>query len=219
MSERSERGRPHIEASRRVASIMRAAEDAAAELRAEAERRSDARIAEAARAADNRIRAAEDEAAELLGEARAEAQRVTEAAEADATRLREDARTESTRIVAEARAEAEEVQRIAEVFAAQTKEEAEESARRQLGRARELAAQVLSDGTDMSDHLNQLADSLRRNAELLLRDVSAAHRVMAERLEAAGAEVPEARQSRPARQTRSVDVGDVPEFIPPAPRR
>jgi hypothetical protein len=33
------RGRPHVEASRRVASIMRAAEDAAEELRAEAERR------------------------------------------------------------------------------------------------------------------------------------------------------------------------------------
>src|SRR4051812_25658928 len=51
------RARPHIEASRRVAQIMRAAEDAAAELRQEAERRADARIAEASRAAELRVTA------------------------------------------------------------------------------------------------------------------------------------------------------------------
>ena len=60
--------RPHIEASRRVASIMRAAEDAANEIREEAERRADARIAEAARAADIRVAAAEEEAEELLAD-------------------------------------------------------------------------------------------------------------------------------------------------------
>ena len=59
------RARPHLEASRRVAQIMRAAEDAAAELRMEAERRADARIAEASRAAENRVAAAEEEATEL----------------------------------------------------------------------------------------------------------------------------------------------------------
>jgi cell division septum initiation protein DivIVA len=211
----SEGARPHVEASRRVAAIMRAAEDAATEIRAEAERRADARIAEAARAADIRVTAAEDEAEEILGEARAEAAAVTEAASADAQRLREDARSESTRIVIEARDEASEVQRIAEVFAAQTREDAETSARKQLGRARELAAEVLQDGTDMSQHLHQLADSLRRNAELLLRDVGAAHHAMTDKLDQAGVDLGEPqRSSRP----RAAAIGDVPEFIPRSPR-
>ena len=214
MSEGLDRARPHIEASRRVASIMRAAEDAATELREEAERRSDARISEAARAADIRVQAAEEEAAELLAEARATADAVSEAAEVDAVRLREDARAESARILSEARREAEEVQHIAEVFSTQTREAAEESARKQLGRARDLAASVLRDGTDMSEILGQLSQSLRRNAELILKDVSAAHRVMADKLEEAGLNVPAARASTPGPE----EFGDVPEFIPRNPR-
>jgi vacuolar-type H+-ATPase subunit H len=213
MSEGPERARPHVEASRRVAAIMRAAEEAASDLRDQAERRADARIAEAARAADIRVAAAEDEASELLEEAQKEAEAVRAAAEEDAARLREDARAESTRIVTDARDEAAEVQRIAEVFATQTREDAEQSARKQLGRARELAAEVLQDGTDMSQHLDQLADSLRRNAELLLRDVSAAHHAMTDKLEEAGVELGE-----PRHRSRSPVFDDVPEFIPRSPR-
>ena len=190
---------------------MRAAEDAATELRAEAERRADARIAEAARAYELRVQAAEDEVAELLADARATAAEVAASADADATRLREDAREESTRVLAEARSEAEDVQRIAEVFATQTRESAEESARKQLGRARDLAASVLQDGTEMSKILSQLSGSLRRNAELILKDVSAAHRVMADKLEEAGETVPTTPTSR-------TDFGDVPEFVPRNPR-
>jgi vacuolar-type H+-ATPase subunit H len=134
-------------------------------------------------------------------------------AESYASRLRDDARTESTRVVAEAREEATEVQRIAEVFATQTREDAEAAARKQLGRARELAAEVLQDGTDMSQHLDQLSDSLRRNAELLLRDVSAAHRAMTDKLDEAGVELGE-----PRTRTRAPVINDVPEFIPRSPR-
>ena len=135
----------------------------------------------------------------------------------DAERLRTDARAESTRIVTEARTEAEEVQHIAEVFATQTREEAEESSRRQLGRARELAAEVLQDGTDMSQHLHQLADSLRRNAELLLRDVGAAHRALTDKLEEAGVSLGEPSPRR-ARGASTPAFDDVPEFIPRNPR-
>src|SRR4051812_44260627 len=76
------RARPHIEASRRVAQIMRAAEDAATELRQEAERRADARIAEASRAAELRVAAAEEEAADIIGAARQQAAALEESARA-----------------------------------------------------------------------------------------------------------------------------------------
>src|ERR1039458_5100172 len=61
----------------RVASIVGAAERAAADLREQAETRSRERIAEADRAADNRVLAAEEEAEDILGTARAQAEATT----------------------------------------------------------------------------------------------------------------------------------------------
>jgi vacuolar-type H+-ATPase subunit H len=213
--EPSERSRPHVEASRRVAQIMRAAEDAAAELTAEAERRADARIAEAARASENRVKAAEEEAADILGEAQRQAAVLHETATSDADRIRGDARREAAQILEEARQQADEVQRIAEVFAVQTREGAEEDARRHVNRARELAQDILNDGTEMSHNLRQLADSLRRNAETILLDVTRAHRALTARLDESdfAADVPAAAAAVGS------DFGDVPEFIPRAPRR
>ena len=68
----------------------------------------------------------------------------------------------------------------------------------------------------MSHNLRQLADSLRRNAETILLDVTAAHRALTARLEDSG--LPGAAAPTPA---PSVVVGDddVPEFIPSRPRR
>jgi vacuolar-type H+-ATPase subunit H len=219
MTEEPERVRPHIEASRRVASIMRAAEDAATDLRDEAERRSDARIAEASRAGENRVRAAEEEAAEILAEAQAAAAALREEAESQSIQTRAEAQLEADRILGEANSEAEEVQRIAEVFATSTRESAEESARKQIGRARDLAGAVLADGTEMHDNLRQLADSLVRNAEVLLHDVTVAHRVMSAKLDEAGVDLGEAAPSgEAAARPRAPEFGDVPEFIPRAPR-
>ena len=216
------RARPHIEASRRVGQIMRAAEDAAAEVRAEAERRADARIAEATRAADQRVVAAEDEAQEILADAQRQAATLHETAQGDADRLREEARSDAARIVGDASQEAAEVQRIAEVFAEQTREKAEQDARKQLARARELAGEVLADGTEMSHNLRQLSESLRRNAETILRDVQSAHRAMTARLDEAGYDLP-SENGVPALGDRAdrgdPDLGEVPEFIPRTPRR
>src|SRR3954451_23453180 len=104
------RPRPHIEASRRVAQIMRAAEDAAAELRDEAERRADARIAEAARAADLRVSAAEEAAAEIIAEAQRQAAVLHETAQSDADRIRDEARGEARHVLDDANQQANEVQ-------------------------------------------------------------------------------------------------------------
>src|SRR5439155_7342975 len=55
-----------IVASDRIAEIVRAAEQTAEQVRAEAEHRADERIAEADRAAEYRVSAAEEEAREIL---------------------------------------------------------------------------------------------------------------------------------------------------------
>jgi vacuolar-type H+-ATPase subunit H len=212
------RARPHLEASRRVAQIMRAAEDAAHELRMEAERRADARIAEAARGAENRVAAAEEEATEIVAAAQHKAAVLHDTAESDAARIREDAQREATRVLEEARQQADEVQRIAEVFAVQTRESADTESRKQIARAREVAADVLEDGTEMTHNLRQLSDSLRKNAETLLLDVTRAHRALVARLDDAGIDEPQG-TADPAAATGEIDIGVVPEFIPTRPTR
>ena len=215
MAEERPPGDALARASRQVAQIVNAAEQAAQELMEQTEERADARIAEAARAADNRVAAAEAEATELLGEARRQASVLHTTAESDAARIREEAKREAAAVVEEARRQAEEVQRIAEVFAAQTRESAEQESAKQIRRARELAAEVFGDGTEMSHNLRQLSDSLRRNAEILLNDVTAAHRALTARIE----QVDPGDASPPARAERPVFEADIPEFIPRAPRR
>ncbi len=120
-------------------------------------------------------------------------------------------------MLAEADERASETQRIAEVYAEQTRAGADEKARAQIDRARALSAEVLQDGTEMSHNLRQLSESLRRNAELILRDVTTAHRSMSERLAASGVE-PErpAAGARRSRGTGDAPFGDVPEFLPEA---
>ena len=82
----------------RVASIVGAAERAAAELREQAEARARERIAEAERAAEIRVRAADEEADETLADAREQAEAITgeathtvAALEGEAQRARDEA--------------------------------------------------------------------------------------------------------------------------------
>jgi hypothetical protein len=167
------------------------------------------------------VSAAEDEVAELLADAQRQAATLQATAEGDAEQLREQARVEGRRVVEEATREAGEMQRIAEVFAEQTREKAEQDARKQLGRARELAAEVLADGTEMAHNLRQLSESLRHNAETILRDVQRAHRAMTAKLDEAGYDAGELPLSPVAADRGDVapDFGDVPEFVPRRPRR
>ena len=72
----------------RVASIVGAAERAAAGLREQAEARARERIAEAERAAEIRVRAADEEAEETLAEARRQAEAITGEATAHGGRPR-----------------------------------------------------------------------------------------------------------------------------------
>jgi cell division septum initiation protein DivIVA len=202
-------------ATRSVAQIIAAAEQAAEELRLETEARARERIAEADRAAAARVEAAEAEAAELLADAQRQAAALHETASSDAARIKSEAKREAKSLLDTARAEASETQRIAEVFATETRSKAEADASKQIKRARDLAAEVLGDGTEMSAHLRQLSDSLRRNAETLLNDVTLAHRSLSSRLD----DLDPGDNVRTLPPAASPDFGDVPEFIPRTPRK
>src|SRR5919198_1422251 len=191
-------------ASARVAAIVDAAERAADELRAASEDEADKRLAAAERAADDLMRAAEAEARDIADAARREAEELRMEAGADAARIR-----------AEAEADTAEVRRSAEAEAREIVTGAHASARH-----------VLRDGSALSEQLEQLSGSLRRNAERLLRDVQLAHETMTAELEAsapgaaeggrgdepAGGHDAGGEPSEPPATIRT--AFDIPEFLP-----
>jgi hypothetical protein len=73
---------------------------------------------------------------------------------------------------------------------------------------------VLEDGTELSGDLSDLSNSLRANAERLLRDIKMAHAAMVSRLDQASGE-PAGDRYRARRTASPVDDLDVPEFTPP----
>ena len=195
-------------ASGRVAQIVEAAERAAEQLRATAEQRARDRIAEADRAADLRVQAAEGEAIELIGGAHEQVAGVH--AEADA--VRRAAEDEALQLRSQAALDADQMRSEAEEKALETHARAQTDAREVIAEAHAAARDVLRDGEQLSGNLRELSDSLRTNAERLLRDVRLAHAELTSRLDRA---IPEAAAPRP-RDTRPAADLDVPEFIPPA---
>ena len=98
-------------AAAHVQDILVAAEEAAEQLRLQAERRMQARIAEGQRSAELRVQAAEAEALEILGAAQEQAEKMLAEAHAAAEESREAAQREAREIVAEASGSAREVLR------------------------------------------------------------------------------------------------------------
>ena len=168
-------------ASVRVQGILAAAEQAAEEMRLQAERRMQSRIAEGGRAAENRMQAAEAEALEILAGAQEQADKLLQQAKDAADEIRDTARQDARDIVGEASA---------------------------------AALDALRDGTEMSGHLRELSDSLRTNAELLLRDVRLAHAEMTARLDQVGVQPPSPAADPASSRTSAIDALDVPEFHP-----
>jgi hypothetical protein len=89
------------------------------------------------------------------------------------------------------------------------------------------AADVRTEGLEIAGNLREMGDSLRSNAERLLRDVQMIHSRMVAELDrvdgglgavqasrGTGASSGAERRSRP-RSESEADVLDVPEFIPP----
>jgi hypothetical protein len=221
-------GRRPSGAADQVASIIRAAETTAELMRADAEERVRDRIAEGDRAASYRIRAAEEEAQEIIGAARAEAERLLNQARERDEQARAAAASEGLAIIARAQESAAEAVTEAAQAAARSRLEAETYSRELLGEARSIAGEVRGEGLELVNHLRQMDDSLRANAERLLRDVQSVHSQMMARIERVEAhqrqvtgrpaERPAERRTggRPDPGTGSAADGDfdVPEFIP-----
>ena len=186
----------------RVAAILTAAEEAAERIRADAEARMEARIAEGDRAAVNRVRAAEEEAAEILAAAKAEADQIRGEAEGRALETMARAEDQASRAADEAR------KRAADL----------------LRDARAVAGDVKSEGVELTEHLRELSDSLRSNAGRLLRDILDAHAALTAELDRVDGGAPASaveaeagpRSGRPERRARPRIDGDldVPEFMP-----
>jgi hypothetical protein len=104
------------------------------------------------------------------------------------------------------------------------RQEAERYTRELMSDARLTAQEVRDEGLELVTNLRQMGDSLRANAERLLRDVQSVHSQMVARIDKAESNgrlspVPTARNGRSdggrsARSGRSDDIPDVPEFIP-----
>ncbi|HWI72619.1 MAG TPA: hypothetical protein VNT55_11745 [Baekduia sp.] len=224
-------------ASAKVAAIVEAAERAAEDLRIKTEEKVRSRIAEADRAADLRVEAAEAEAREIVDAARREAagaeasaREAVRAIHERAAQAREEAEAARSATLAAASSEAARVRGEAESYAEETKREARDEARAIIAEAHAAARGVLNDGTELSGHLNELSDSLRRNAERLLNDVKLAHaRLTADLDQAAPAgsvdTAPRASRGGAApgfaspataspRRRPSDDDFEVPEFLP-----
>jgi cell division septum initiation protein DivIVA len=220
-------------AAEKVASIVEAAENAAADLRREAEDRVRARIAEADRGADNRVKAAEEEAAETLSTARKEAAKLRKDAKAEADRLVSEATSKGLEVAGRAQEEADRMLAEAAQEAEKLREDVAGRARELMRHAEETASEINHEGFHMVGNLRELGDSLRTNAERLIKDVQTIHTRMTAQIERVRDEAgppPRPRRAsetdgehtRPSRAGRDAptappddDELDVPEFVPP----
>ena len=157
-----------------------------------------------------------------LNEASDAVEDILVAAEQSADRIRQDAERRMRERIAEgeraatnrieaAEAEALEILANAQMEADKIITAARDEARAIVDEASGSAREVLRDGTELSGNLRELSDSLRTNAELLLRDVRLAHAEMTARLD----------QASPADTRTPPPLGldlDVPEFHPPGGR-
>ena len=157
-----------------------------------------------------------------LARASARVAEIVDAAELAAEQLRSQGERKMRERIAEgdraaehrvkaAEAEALEVLSAAQDEAARVSEAAQNEARDIIAEARAIAREVLRDGTELSGNLRELSDSLRANAELLLRDVRLAHAEMTARLDQAG---PAGAPPMDSAATSALPDLDVPEFHP-----
>jgi len=215
----------------KVASIIEAAQDSADELRHETEERVRARIAEADRGAENRVKAAEEEAHEILSAARAEAKKLRTEAKAEAERLVSEATGKGLEIAGRAQEEAERTLAEASEETEKLREDIASRARELMRHAEETASELNHEGYHMVGNLRDLGDSLRTNADRLLKDVQTIHTRMVAQIERVQGEAGPARAPRRSRSSAGQerdrgaagdaappppdDELDVPEFVPP----
>jgi vacuolar-type H+-ATPase subunit H len=143
-----------------------------------------------------------------------------------ASEAKEKATSEALEIVARAQENADSTLAEASAAALKTRAEADEKARELMRSARDISGDVRADGVELADHVKQLGDSLRRNAERLLNDVQAVHSTYLDKIDRvdpsrsklrtlnSGSGRRSGERSSRGREGESGDDLDVPEFIP-----
>jgi len=168
---------------------------------------------------NNEVASAAARVAEIVDAAEQAAEELRERAEQRADdRIAEAERAAIMRVQA-ADDEALMVRDEASYYAQEARDKAATAARELLNEARAAARDVLREGELLSGHLNELADSLRTNAELLLRDIRDVHMELTARLDRAdpvhwGATPGPVPAQQPAPSAARDPDLDVPEFIP-----
>ena len=175
--------------------------------------------------------AAEDEAKEIVQVAQTEATRLRESARSEAEQHKTTAASEALAAVGRAQEEADKTVAEAQAAATKTREDAEQQSREMLREARATAGDVRTEGLEIVANLREMGDSLRSNAERLLRDVQLVYSRMVAQLDRVdGGLPPGARSGTPISARRGTDGRtstrssarnrpddlDVPEFIPPS---
>jgi hypothetical protein len=120
-----------------------------------------------------------------------------------------------------AQSEAEALRSEAAQDAQQLRHHADVRSRELIAEARAATREVLRDGEILSGHLRELSDSLRINAERLLRDVRDAHAELSARLDRADPDRTRSRTRSPDPSPLSPPASpepEIPEFIPPTGR-
>lgn len=207
-------------AARALVAFLRGAGDACLPSSLMATPRSSSSTASTARHVEQIVQAAEHAAEQLRAEAEQRAAaRIAEAERAAQLRIRA-ADEEADEVRSEAFAAAEGLRNEAADAALEARQQAQARARALIAEARAVAREVLREGETLSGHLRELSDSLRVNAERLLRDVRDAHSELSARLDRADPD----RGAAPARDDGRAAAGasaaaepDVPEFIPRRP--
>ncbi len=155
---------------------------------------------------------------------RGELAREKAAADAELKKIRDEAQGERARILAGVEEEAAALRAEVEREVKERRDEAVKRAREVVSNARMAASEVLEEGTELGQNLGQLANSMRSNAERILRDTQQAHRALIARLDAVANPALEddrrgrdeirasRRTPRSASLTRDEDLG-VPDFI------
>ena len=201
------RARPGPSAADRVDAIISAAEATADEVLRDADARMRARIAEGERAAQYRIVAAEDEAQDLVATAQSESARLERESRERDEAAKTAATSEALAIIARAQEDADAALAAATATAARLRGEADRESRARLSQARAAADAANAEGLELAENLRAMSESLRTNADRLLRDVRSLHGQMISRIE-----VVETAQS--AGDEPWSDAPKVPEFIP-----
>jgi len=154
----------------------------------------------------------------------------------EAEMARKQAVTDAEALVTQATGRAEAAVREANETAVKTRREAHDKAREMLRGARQTAGEVRADGAELVSDFQELSESLRSNADRLLRDIISIHSNMLAQIDRVDpdhglygdAAVPAqddtavTADARPRRSPfgvhdteHSSDLRRVPEFIPP----